>query len=315
MANVEFDWTGSYFKPLILGGPCCVGTPLGEALIPTASSVTFSPVFDEVLPQLLKEYAHWLPKKIQAFDADFGLFVASLYELCSTIHPQTDFALAQAHDFAKHAALHLKKRSLARTVERMVSRHVAISALFRVERKKIELKWWGGQRTYYGALPPLRFQFWNKGQEETQESLWTLLLEQGDEDNRAARKSLLELLLLRSPLSLMVATGSRLPLMDLEVNPLLTQEEEVTPFLIWEDPILSRSLIDEWLIEGVFIASLRFSFWLLESLSHPKSHKPSQKRCVEILVYLLWSVMMTENLSSEDAVMQWAWDSTSIKSA
>ena len=207
MARQEFDWSTDYFKPLVLGGSCCVGTPLGETLASAAKALPFDPVFDDVLPQLLKEYAHWLPRQIQAFDDDFGIFVASLYELCSTIHPQTDFVLAQAHEFAKHAAMHVQQRPMAQTAETIVARHLAVSSLFRIERKRTELYWWGGQSTYYGPVPPQRFQFLNKGSEEKQEDLWTLLLEQGDEDNRMARKMLMEALLIRSPLSSVVFSG------------------------------------------------------------------------------------------------------------
>ena len=213
------DWSNDYLKPLLLGGPCCVGTPLGEELLTKAQELPLEPVFDEILPELLKTYAKWLPRRIQAFDADFGLFTTSLYELCSTIHPQTDFVFAQAHDFAKHATVHLQRRPLAYTPEMIVSRHVALSALFRIERKRTDLYWWGGQRTYYGSVPKQRIRFWNKGQEETKEDLWTLLLEQGDEENRSSRKALMEALLLRSPLTLMLAAGSQRPLTDLEVNP------------------------------------------------------------------------------------------------
>ena len=86
------DWSNDYLKPLLLGGPCCVGTPLGEELLTKAQELPLEPVFDEILPELLKTYAKWLPRRIQAFDADFGLFTTSLYELCSTIHPQILFS-------------------------------------------------------------------------------------------------------------------------------------------------------------------------------------------------------------------------------
>ena len=104
------DWSNDYLKPLLLGGPCCVGTPLGEELLTKAQELPLEPVFDEILPELLKTYAKWPPRRIQAFDADFGLFTTSLYELCSTIHHKLILFLLKLT--TQNTRPHLQRRPL-----------------------------------------------------------------------------------------------------------------------------------------------------------------------------------------------------------
>ena len=103
MSDKAFVWLEDFYRPLIAGGDCWVGDPLGPNLVRQALRLTHEAVFEETKHDLFAAYAKWLPPGPVDFGNTFGLLTVALYELCATAHPQTDAFYAQAHDFAAHA--------------------------------------------------------------------------------------------------------------------------------------------------------------------------------------------------------------------
>jgi hypothetical protein len=134
---------------------------------------------------------------------------------------------------------------------------------------------------------------------------WAALWNQGGEENRAQRRKLLKALLIKSPLTLMVAASSEIPLADLDLNPLLVVPDPVlgdlrwTPFIFWEDAILSRGMIDYWLAHEPLVAARTLTFWLLQSLTKKEASGLAQNRCLEVLMYLLWSTLVIDRPQGE----------------
>jgi hypothetical protein len=178
-----------------------------------------------------------------------------------------------------------------------------------LKRQKVEVKWWGGQATFLGQTPNARLLLWPKVRrvqtEEKQEVFWTALLNQGDESNRAQRRKLLKAMFIKSPLTLMVAASSQLAFEDLELNPLVSvpdpvsSESQWSPFLLWEDATLSRGVIDYWLGHEPLVAARTLTFWLLQSLNEKTASALAQKRCLEVLMYLLWSTLTIDRPQDE----------------
>ena len=141
--------------------------------------------------------------------------------------------------------------------------------------------------------------------EEKSQPFWLAAWRSGDEVNRNSRRKLLKALLQQSPLSLMVAVVCDLPLTRFDLNPLLRShaQDRAEGFLLWEDPTLARGIMDWWLSQDPQKASDTLAFWLLNSLERKMADVHAQRRCLEILMYLLWSTLVMKSPHQERLVI------------
>ena len=309
MAEKAFNWSEDFFRPLVSGGTCFVGNPLGLNFVKQSLRMTHEPVFEEVRPILLRAYAKWLPQAPVNFDNSFGLLTAALYELCATAHPQTDAFYAQAHDFAAHARNQIQNLNVPQTASALVVRHLAVAPMLSLTRKAVEVQWWSGQKTFYGEQPQLHLLWLPKLRrvrlEEKNQPFWLAAWRSGDEVNRNSRRKLLKTLLSQSPLTMMLAVVCDLPLTRFDMNPLLRSgaRGHAEGFLLWEHPTLARGVMDWWLSQNPQKASDTLAFWFLNSLERQRVHRVSQRRCLEILMYLLWSTLVFKSPHQERLVI------------
>lgn len=305
MSDKAFVWLEDFYRPLIAGGDCWVGDPLGPNLVRQALRLTHEAVFEETKHDLFAAYAKWLPPGPVDFSSTFGLLTVALYELCATAHPQTDAFYAQAHDFAAHAQAQIQDLEVPKSAEGLVVNHLAVAPLLSLSRKAIEVHWWSGQKTFFGESPKRHLLWLPKLRrvrlEEKRQPFWLAAWRSGDELNRNSRQKLLKTLLRQSPLTWMVAASSELPLTRFDINPLLKSghEDRSSAFLLWEDPTLARGIVDYWLASAPEKAADALAFWFLNSCERRKAHPPSQLRCLEVLLYLMWSTVVSESPAEE----------------
>ncbi|MEW5850352.1 MAG: hypothetical protein AB2A00_16300 [Myxococcota bacterium] len=145
------------------------------------------------------------------------VLLCAAHDLLASAHPDAPTLLGYSTRLLRRHTAAVLERELPTTVGEALSRHAVVDACMRAVRVDITLRWWTGTAVFQGTEPPQRLLAWPSlrrvRREENRVPLVRAGLSQDSSRLRAARRGLLDAMLVISPVTpLLMAMDGSLPI-------------------------------------------------------------------------------------------------------